>query len=77
MKSAGAGRADAVPMASEKRQVTAILEGISVLEVAQFVFVPCTGAILTDWGADVIKVEHPVRGDAQRGLQYFAGSQLE
>ena len=64
-------------MASEKRQVTAILEGISVLEVAQFVFVPCTGAILTDWGADVIKVEHPVRGDAQRGLQYFAGSQLE
>ena len=25
--------------------------------------------MLADWGADVIKVEHPVMGDAQRGLQ--------
>ena len=26
------------------------------------------GAVLADWGADVIKVEHPVTGDPQRGL---------
>ena len=42
-----------------------VMEGIRVLEVAQFVFVPAAGAVLAEWGADVIKVEHPVRGDAQ------------
>jgi crotonobetainyl-CoA:carnitine CoA-transferase CaiB-like acyl-CoA transferase len=44
------------------------LEGVQVLEVAQFTFVPSAGAVLADWGADVIKIEHPVSGDAQRGL---------
>jgi crotonobetainyl-CoA:carnitine CoA-transferase CaiB-like acyl-CoA transferase len=29
---------------------------------------PGAGAILSDWGAEVIKVEDPVRGDAIRGL---------
>jgi len=48
--------------------MTQVLKGIRVLEVAQFTFVPAAGAVLTDWGADVIKIEHPVRGDAQRGL---------
>ena len=42
------------------------MEGVRVLEVAQFTFVPAAGAILADWGADVIKVEHPVRGDSTR-----------
>ena len=44
------------------------MSGIRVLEVAQYMFVPSAGAILADWGADVIKIEHPLRGDAQRGL---------
>jgi crotonobetainyl-CoA:carnitine CoA-transferase CaiB-like acyl-CoA transferase len=44
------------------------LFGIRVLEVAQWVMAPGAGAILTDWGAEVIKVEDPVRGDAIRGL---------
>src|SRR6185295_19521364 len=44
------------------------LDGIRVLEVAQWWFVPAAGAVLSDWGADVIKIEHPVTGDAQRGL---------
>jgi crotonobetainyl-CoA:carnitine CoA-transferase CaiB-like acyl-CoA transferase len=43
------------------------MEGIRVLEVAQFTFVPAAGAVLADWGADVIKVEHAERGDAARG----------
>ena len=30
--------------------------------------VPGASAILADWGADVIKVEHPTQGDAVRGL---------
>src|SRR6476619_4548787 len=45
------------------------MEGIRVLEVAQFTFTPSAGAVLADWGADVIKVEHAERGDAQRGLK--------
>ena len=44
------------------------LEGVRVLEVAAWTFVPAAGAVLADWGADVIKVEHPVMGDPQRGL---------
>jgi len=45
-----------------------VLKGIRVVEVAQWWFVPAAGAILADWGADVIKIEHPVSGDPQRGL---------
>jgi crotonobetainyl-CoA:carnitine CoA-transferase CaiB-like acyl-CoA transferase len=44
------------------------MKGIRVLEVAQFWFVPSAAAVLADWGADVVKIEHPVRGDGQRGL---------
>jgi crotonobetainyl-CoA:carnitine CoA-transferase CaiB-like acyl-CoA transferase len=44
------------------------LSGVRVVEAAQFTFVPGAGAVLADWGADVIKIEHPVAGDAQRGF---------
>ncbi|MBV6508584.1 MAG: Cinnamoyl-CoA:phenyllactate CoA-transferase [Acidimicrobiales bacterium] len=44
------------------------MEGIKVIEVAQWWFVPAAGAVLADWGADVIKIEHPETGDPQRGL---------
>jgi crotonobetainyl-CoA:carnitine CoA-transferase CaiB-like acyl-CoA transferase len=57
--------------------MTQVLKGVRVLEVAQFVFVPAAGAALADWGADVIKVEHPVRGDTQRGMRTIAGVQLD
>jgi crotonobetainyl-CoA:carnitine CoA-transferase CaiB-like acyl-CoA transferase len=49
------------------------MEGVRILEVAQFTFVPAAGAVLADWGADVIKVEHAERGDAQRGLVRLLG----
>jgi crotonobetainyl-CoA:carnitine CoA-transferase CaiB-like acyl-CoA transferase len=45
-----------------------VLEGIKVLEVAEWTFVPAAATVLADWGAEVIKVEHPVTGDPQRGL---------
>lgn len=32
-------------------------------------FVPSAGAVLADWGADVVKIEHAVHGDPQRGLR--------
>ncbi len=44
------------------------LSGVRILEVATWTFVPAAGAALADWGAEVIKVEHPVTGDPQRGL---------
>jgi len=44
------------------------LEGIKVVEVASWMFIPSAGAVLADWGAEVIKVEHPQTGDPQRGL---------
>jgi crotonobetainyl-CoA:carnitine CoA-transferase CaiB-like acyl-CoA transferase len=52
---------------------TQVMKGVRVLEVAQFTFVPAAGAILADWGADVIKIEHPVRGDTQRGFINMGG----
>lgn len=45
-----------------------VLEGVRVIEVAQWWFVPAAGAVLADWGAQVVKVEHPVSGDPMRGL---------
>ncbi|MFC4944275.1 CaiB/BaiF CoA transferase family protein [Pseudonocardia sp. GCM10023141] len=48
--------------------MTRVLHGIRVVEVAMWGFVPAAGAVLADWGADVIKVEHPVFGDPMRGL---------
>jgi crotonobetainyl-CoA:carnitine CoA-transferase CaiB-like acyl-CoA transferase len=48
--------------------MTAILEGVRILEVAEHTFVPAASALMADWGADVIKVEHVERGDAMRGL---------
>ena len=44
------------------------LSGVRILEVASHVFVPIAGGVLTEWGAEVIKIEHPVTGDPYRGL---------
>lgn len=41
--------------------------GVRVVELAQWVFVPVAGALLADWGADVIRVERP-DGDPYRNL---------
>lgn len=49
------------------------MAGVRVLEVAQYTFVPAAGAVLADWGAEVVKVEHAERGDAQRGLVRLLG----
>src|SRR5215213_304610 len=44
------------------------LDGRASGKVSVWMFVPAVGAILNDWGADVIKVEHPETGDPQRAL---------
>lgn len=47
------------------------LEGIKVIEYANYVAAPVTGRLLADWGAEVIKVE-PLSGDSMRfvGMQW-------
>ncbi|MDV2478346.1 CoA transferase [Rhodococcus zopfii] len=53
------------------------LEGIRVLEVAMYGFVPSAGAVLAEWGADVVKIEHSVTGDPQRGLRQVGRMRVE
>jgi crotonobetainyl-CoA:carnitine CoA-transferase CaiB-like acyl-CoA transferase len=48
--------------------MTAVMQGVRILEVAEHTFVPAASALLADWGADVVKIEHVERGDAMRGL---------
>jgi crotonobetainyl-CoA:carnitine CoA-transferase CaiB-like acyl-CoA transferase len=53
-----------------------VLDGVRIVELGEWVFVPSASAILADWGADVIKVEHPERGDGLRGLRGWAPADL-
>ncbi len=46
--------------------MTKVLDGIRVIEVAEYVMVPAAAAVLADWGAQVIKIEHAERGDMVR-----------
>lgn len=43
------------------------LEGITIVELALFVAVPCATRALADWGAKVIKIESP-KGDPMRNM---------
>ena len=45
-----------------------VLDGVRLIEAAEWFFVPGAGTVIADWGADVIKIEHPTRGDPLRGL---------
>jgi crotonobetainyl-CoA:carnitine CoA-transferase CaiB-like acyl-CoA transferase len=45
-----------------------MFEGVRIVEVATHVFVPSAAAVLSDLGADVIKIEHPRAGDPYRSL---------
>lgn len=47
--------------------MVAPLQGIRVIEVANYVAAPSAGMLLRDLGADVVKVE-PVGGEAMRGI---------
>lgn len=42
------------------------LEGVRVIELAQALAVPLAGRLLADFGADVVHIEHPVKGDVAR-----------
>jgi crotonobetainyl-CoA:carnitine CoA-transferase CaiB-like acyl-CoA transferase len=51
--------------------LVSVMQGVRVIEVADYIFVPAAAGVLADWGADVIKVEHHERGDAMRGLRTY------
>lgn len=55
-----------------------IMEGIRVVEFANFIAAPSCGKNLADWGAEVIKVE-PVSGDIVRimGTQYHSPAEAD
>ena len=42
------------------------LDGIRVLDLATFIAAPLTAAVLAEFGAEVIKIEHPDGGDPMR-----------
>lgn len=48
-----------------------VLDGIRVLEVAEYGMVPAAACVLAEWGAEVVKIEHATRGDAIRGIHAF------
>lgn len=45
-----------------------ILNGIKVIDVTAWAFVPSAGGVLAHWGADIIKVESPLAPDPMRLL---------
>ena len=45
------------------------LEDIKVIQTAQWAAGPMCGRLLADWGADVIFIEHPTKGDVIRGIR--------
>jgi len=48
-----------------------LLGDLRVVEAATFVLGPAAGTVLSDFGADVVHVEHPTIGDAYRYLQHL------
>ena len=50
-----------------------ILSGVRVVELATVVFVPSTGTVMSDFGAEVIKIEPPGGGDIYRRFHELPG----
>ena len=50
-----------------------IFEGLKVLDCASFIAAPAAATVLSDFGADVIKIEPPGSGDPYRNLPNLPG----
>ena len=50
-----------------------IFEGLKVLDCASFIAAPAAATVLSDFGADVIKIEPPGQGDPYRNLPNLPG----
>ncbi|MBC7578148.1 MAG: CoA transferase [Tardiphaga sp.] len=51
----------------------AIFKGLKVLDCASFIAAPAAATVLSDFGADVIKIEPPGAGDPYRNLRNLPG----
>jgi crotonobetainyl-CoA:carnitine CoA-transferase CaiB-like acyl-CoA transferase len=49
------------------------LEGVKVVDFSTWAFAPVCAAALADWGADVVKIEHPRTGDVFRWFLTLGG----
>jgi formyl-CoA transferase len=49
--------------------MTSVLSGVRIVEQGTFITGPCTGMMLADLGADVLKVENPKGGDPFRSFR--------
>ncbi len=50
-----------------------IFEGLKVLDCASFIAAPAAATVLSDFGAEVIKIEPPGHGDPYRNLPHLPG----
>src|SRR3954453_23949218 len=50
-----------------------IFEGLKILDCASFTAAPAAATVLSDFGAEVIKIEPPVTGDPYRNLPNLPG----
>ena len=50
-----------------------IFDGLKVLDCASFIAAPAAATVLSDFGADVIKIEPPGLGDPYRNLPNLPG----
>src|SRR5579871_3024095 len=55
---------------------TGPLHGVKVVELGVWIAGPAVGGILSDWGADVVKIEPP-SGDPARGFRTMLGGDLD
>lgn len=51
---------------SQARPFEGPLKGLRVIDAGQMIAAPLCCTLLADFGADVLKIEHPVQGDAMR-----------
>ena len=47
-----------------------LLEGVRVIDAASFIAGPAAATIMSDYGAEVIKIEPPEVGDSLRSVSY-------
>ncbi len=55
--------------------MSGVLQGLKVVEMGSRISIPAAGAMMSDWGADVIKVE-PVTGETMRGQRNASRSRI-